>query len=60
MNTNAKLKTQTKREIGPLKIESNKEFHIPMQTAFNNRKVRNMIHKICHFLLTEGSAVAQW
>ena len=59
MNTNVKPKTPSKSEHSNarydlLKIKSNKELHIPMQNALNNRKVQNWIHKICHVLLTDG------
>ena len=44
MTANAKLKTPSKSEHSNarydfLKIKSNKELHIPMQIALNNRKV---------------------
>ena len=59
MTANAKLKTPSKSEHSNarydlLKIKSNKELHIPMQIALNNRKVQNEMHKICHVLLTDG------
>ena len=59
MNANGKLKTQSKSEHSNasydlFKIKSNKELHIPMQIALNNRTVQNGIHKICHILLTDG------
>ena len=59
VNVNAKLKTPSKPEHSNarydlLKIKSNKELHMPMQIALNNRKVQNGIHKICHALLKDG------
>ena len=59
MNANAKMKTPSQSEHSNvrydlLKIKSNKELHIPMQIALNNRKVLIGIHKICHVLLTDG------
>ena len=59
INANAKLKNTSKPEHSNarydlLKIKSNKELHIPMQIALNNRKVQIGIHKICNVLLTDG------
>ena len=55
----AKLKTPSKSEHSNarydlLKIKSNKELHIPMRIALNNRKVQIGINKICHVLLADG------
>ena len=57
MTVNAKLETLSKSEQSNaryeiLKNKSNKELHILMQTALNNRKVQTGIHRIC--LLTDG------
>ena len=46
------LSTQTRHM--KFKLSQNKELHIPMQIALNNRKIQTGIPKICHILSTDG------